>query len=691
MARGSFVKGQLVEIDGQVYRCVGMLGVTAWQLQHVETGAFERFECDQLYALVAEGRLTFRGFPGQDYKTIHERPLQERLDRCGEKAREQAMEKYAYVKNVLASGEPIGKNLEPRIRSVWETLRESRNTPPNWVTVARWIRRYVDGGQDICTLLPRDHLKGRRKQECHPMVAEIIDRVVEDFYLTRERPTLEQTLDAAKSLVLEENCKLPPSARLAYPTRGMICANIDARPAYDVSVARDGYERARVKFRSVQKHVTADYPMQRVEIDHTQLDIYVIDGTTGLPRGRPWLTAAIDTKTRCILGFHVEFSPPSYLSVARCLKRVVLPKTAVREEFPSVVGDWPCCGLPTVLVVDNGLEFHGFNLEHACYQLGIEVVYAKRKTGWHKGKIERWFRTMHGATSKGTPGTTFGNILDKQDYCAISNAVVDLETLWEGLTMWIVDVYHQQKHFALNKRPIKMWQESAKEFIPQFPVNTQDIDASLGHRKTRKLDHRGVVLQCLWFNSHAARDLRKRLGSTLDVEMIYDPENLSSVYIRELSTGETVKAYPLLEEYATGLSLWQHERCWDMATEDDISASEEERLIMAKEKLRTLFQKGLRHRKSSKRFKKSRGARPTPAARQATVRANPDGCPDPTVHPAQPTPVPPAAHRNDGPGGPNNAPFNDEADEESFEDYAAVQDPRWKSDSGSNDDRGLKP
>jgi len=46
----------------------------------------------------------------------------------------------------------------------------------------------------------------------------------------------------------------------------------------------------------------------------------VVDDQSGLPLGRPSVTACIDCYTRCILGIYIGFNPPSYQSVAACLK-----------------------------------------------------------------------------------------------------------------------------------------------------------------------------------------------------------------------------------------------------------------------------------------------------------------------------------------------------------------------------------
>jgi putative transposase len=53
-----------------------------------------------------------------------------------------------------------------------------------------------------------------------------------------------------------------------------------------------------------------------------------VDRENRQPIGRPWLTLAVDVKTRMIAGFHVSLWPPSALSVCLALTHAVLSKTS---------------------------------------------------------------------------------------------------------------------------------------------------------------------------------------------------------------------------------------------------------------------------------------------------------------------------------------------------------------------------
>ncbi len=154
--------------------------------------------------------------------------------------------------------------------------------------------------------------------------------------------------------VMKENGLRPDSDQLPMPSRRLITRLIADIPAFDKYSARYGHDAALKRFRSVKGHRVVSAPLDRAEIDHTHLDLFVVDDKTSLPLGRPYVTACIDGYTRCILGIYVGFNPPSYQSVAACLKDCFLPKVNLKDEYPEIVNEWAAHGVMRQLVVDGG-------------------------------------------------------------------------------------------------------------------------------------------------------------------------------------------------------------------------------------------------------------------------------------------------------------------------------------------------
>jgi putative transposase len=148
-------------------------------------------------------------------------------------------------------------------------------------------------------------------------VLEICEQSINNVYLRRERKHLQDALDHAIVKVHDENQLRPASAALPLPTRRLLTRLVKGIPAFDRYSARHGREAAVRHFRSVEGHRVTHEPLERAEIDHTNLDLFAIDDETLLPLGRPWFSACEDDYTRCILGMFVGFIPPSFLTVSQ--------------------------------------------------------------------------------------------------------------------------------------------------------------------------------------------------------------------------------------------------------------------------------------------------------------------------------------------------------------------------------------
>lgn len=282
----------------------------------------------------------------------------------------------------------------------------------------------------------------------------------------------------------------------------------------------------------------------------------------GFPRGRPWVTACIDDYSRCILGIIIGFEPPSYHTVAQCLKMAFLPKVFLKKDYPSILNNWIAYGVMRELVVDNGAEFHSESLENACYSMGIEIHYSARKTPWFKGKIERFLGTLNFETAHGRPGTTFSNIFDKEEYDPLKHAVIRYSVFKEVVHKWVADVYHQRPHSGLNSNsPASFWINSIDPSDIFLPDNTTQLDALFGKTEQRVLTHKGIELNGLFYNSSELGDLRRKLGDKLKVDIRVDDSNLGSIVVLSPDKKQIYKVPALRFEYANELSSFQHKMC----------------------------------------------------------------------------------------------------------------------------------
>jgi putative transposase len=195
----------------------------------------------------------------------------------------------------------------------------------------------------------------------------------------------------------------------------------------------EGRKAARDRFTPATGSVEAPWPLSLVQIDHTLVDVIVVDTVTRLPIQRPWLTLAIDVHSRCVAGFHLSLDPPSATSVALYVAQACLPKDAWLTAR-GIEGDWPVRGLLERLHLGNAKEFRSEALRRGCEQYGITIDYRPVRTPHYGGHIERLIGTMMGKVHL-LPGTTFSDVRCKGDNDPESTAAMTLDEVERWLAM----------------------------------------------------------------------------------------------------------------------------------------------------------------------------------------------------------------------------------------------------------------
>lgn len=546
-------KGAVVSYENRVATLKREVSVDTWQLEDNRTGYLETKTVEEMLLALESGELKFIMERDQLIKIPPSKAL---LIDASDKSFDRAKLKRQCIKAV--ENLPATKRMyQLAMQELWDV--HSLTQPiPHWITVRRWVLQFVKGARDIQALLEQHQRKGNRSNRYPDAVIEVVEKIIDNVYLTTSRPTQTRVLELATAEIQDMNQWAMQSAQLPLPSARLVKRLIEQIPAFDRDVARRGATVARRMYRGKLNHIETNQRLEVAEIDHTQLDIFVVDDE-GVPLGRPWLTVCIDKHTRCILGIYIGFEPPSYLSVARCLKHALKPKLSLQTEYPSIKNTWEAFGVMKTLVVDNGMEFHCGSFEKACYQFDIEIKYTPRKSPWYKGTVERFMRTINNGVSHGNPGTTFSNIFEKEDYNPEKHAVIRYSVFKEIVFKWIADYYHQKPHAGLERmKPADAWMNADSVSNTPVATNLEVIDMLLGRHEECSLTHKGVQVNQLLYNSRDMIDWRKQCGEKLTVEVLVDEGNLGQIHIKHPVDGHYVAVPALNQEYAQGLSLWQH-------------------------------------------------------------------------------------------------------------------------------------
>jgi putative transposase len=502
-----------------------------------------------------------------------------------------------YVMAVLNAGmNRLNKDsLQPIINSVSRTAGEGGSpdpVPPSWWTLLyRWIAPFKSCNEDFRVLIPGFRGRGNRTpkftgiQKKHRKftlrekqnaaeIEEIIIEVKDEKLIEGQRCAVSSICDVVLFRINETNEFRQVRDKLPHPHTSSIYSYLNRNlNEYEKDLLRHGKEYAEHKYRVAKPGPIPTRPLERVEMDHTPIDLLVIDTDVMLPIGRPKFTSALDVFTKMDLGFFASFNYPGYLSVMRCLMHAIMPKTYVRDRYSSVKHDWPCYGIPETIVVDNAPEFHGESLEEAAIQLGFNIQYGPKGEAWYRGTIERAFGTKNTELWHKQPGTTFSNILDKGDYDPAKTAIISFDDFMELAHIFMIDIYPRQHHRGLKVDrfprqklrdievvPALLWDKAIKEYPPGLPPHREELQVLLGEIKYRKIFSYGIELEGLLYNSERLGALRCKMDSGELVKVKRDPEKLLSIVVADNASGTYFSVPAVNQEYTKDLTLWQHKK-----------------------------------------------------------------------------------------------------------------------------------
>jgi putative transposase len=302
-------------------------------------------------------------------------------------------------------------------------------------------------------------------------------------------------------------------------------------------------------------HLVSTIPLEWLQIDHTQADVFVVDEQTRKPIGRPWLSVAICVATRCVVGIYLAMERPNAATVALLLTRVVLPKAQWLKSIGLEV-DWPMHGIPHCLHLDNAAEFKSKALRTGCGQYGIDLTYRPVGKPHFGGHVERMNRTLMDRL-RGVPGATGNSVKGRKERKPEKYAALSLPEFENWLVLEIAQRYHRCEHRGLmGATPASVW----KAYTETKPVRTLTGDASEELRflvrflpiVNRTIQPDGLTLFYIhyWHPIFAAwRESRK------NVVVRYHPEDLLRVFVS--ANGKDYVQAPYADLRRPRISLWE--------------------------------------------------------------------------------------------------------------------------------------
>lgn len=325
----------------------------------------------------------------------------------------------------------------------------SDTKPPSASSLAEWVKKWRDAGGNCAALTDKPKPSRAEFRGVSSEVLEIVRNAINTDYLTTQRKPKKAVF--AEVMRQVANLNASTSKPLDVPSEYIVNKLINKIDLYERDRKRYGPARANRRHKAAGRAFVASEPLETCMADGQIMDVILIDSPPdGSPPnllGRPYLTAVIDVRTRCILAAFISLQPFSGGTLLKAMQ-IAMVASPGRPK-----------GIMQKLIVDNGCDYTDSGFIRFMEDEFVTVEHCKPKDPNKKAIIERWFRTLNDQLIHQLPGTTFSSPADRGDYRSQQFATITLAELQEKVQDWIDNEYHQNRHDSLGRAPIDVWNE----------------------------------------------------------------------------------------------------------------------------------------------------------------------------------------------------------------------------------------
>ncbi|MCR9171379.1 MAG: Mu transposase C-terminal domain-containing protein [bacterium] len=472
-----------------------------------------------------------------------------------------ANRRYSIIKPIL--DREINSNIEVNKTVLIRELCEEHEVA--YTTIYRWLNQYNTTGL-VSSLAPAKRSGGRGKSRLTQNVDQIIDETIENFYCVPQRPTKKET-----ALEVIRRCK---NAGIEPPHINTIYNRIKHLPKKLALTKRVGYLEVSQKVDATPgSYEEAQNPLDVIQIDHTVLDIIIVNEDNREPIGRPHITLAIDVYSRMVAGLYISFDSPGALGTGICLSNSILPKDQICSKY-DLKTEWPIWGIMRNLHFDNAKEFKGTMIKRASEEYGFNINWRPKGKSRYGAHIERLLGTLSKRIHV-LPGTTFSDVKYRANYNSEAKATMSLEEFEKWIHIQIVDVYHNQFHTGIGATPLQYYNEGIfgsdrKEGIglPLMKLNPDKVRLDFLPHIERTIQRTGVVIDHVRYYSDIFRNyLFEKAWNENDrfvknlrsKKFIFkrDPRDISKIYFFDEKEARYAEI-PYADVRRPPMSIWEY-------------------------------------------------------------------------------------------------------------------------------------
>jgi hypothetical protein len=494
----SIAEGDKLDWDG-IYFEVKQVGKTKLMLQKYGTkGSLRELGRSEVNTLLAQHSIVL-------HKLSNKQETDDTIKQLIHKAPPQTLAKACYKLGC------VKKIQKPK-------NKESTRTIQRWQQKAKRSERLF--GNDFVLFL-EPTFQGDHRKRLNVEVYDAMKEVMDDFYLSKQAPTLAQAHRELKAICEERGITAPSRNTLdkyIHDNSG------DAQRLKERLSSKAAYAITTGSGLNFDPHYLGEYAMHRAHIDNKQIKIQCRCPRTGAVLGKAWLTLICLPKIRYYAGYALSFEAPS--------ARTTL--LAFRDVYRKMQA------LPSEVIADNGKEFKNLALHELLAAFGTNLTFCPPHAPRNKAILERFNRHLDDMLLKTMSGSTHA-ISRKTGITKENNPELrscwDLGSLDQAIRGFL-EVYNDQPQEVLEwKSPKQALEEDQSYhplgndtdqmllppeaceilFLPNTPKDSLKIQAG-----------RGVIFS---HHTYWCDEIAAHRGKAKDLNAKYDPYDLTHIYL----------------------------------------------------------------------------------------------------------------------------------------------------------------
>lgn len=485
--------GSTIIWDGRTFQIVNSGDGNVWMRN--DQGDITSFEHDKFCELVKT--CAIRGLERK--KGVHSDEVYKQLQQKNPSAYAAATKRYNIV-----SGYLTGASSRPTTR-----------------TERRWLKRYRDAvtlyDHGYLGLLDNKDKRGNRRPKLPAKSYELMNVSIDKQFLNATQ--------IIPIITYGYYCNLCEQSDVIAASFKTFTKRIKQLDAMDVEMSRKG-SRAAYQLDTFYWELTqttsrhGDRPFEIVHLDHTELDVELVDSVTGKNLGRPWLTLMVDAWSRKILAYVLSFELPSYRSCMMVIRECV----RIHNRLPQTI------------VVDRGADFNSAYFEKL---IAFNTITKKERPG-AKPRYGAVMERLFGITNTQFIHALVGNtkiMLTVRQVTKLVNpanlAVWTLSKLNERIRQYFMELYDTLDHSALGESPRSAFERGCAKhgmrsmkyvcYDDAFILSTMP---STPKEYAKVIRSRGVKINHFYYWHEVLRT-----AVDLDVPVRYDPYDVGTAYV----------------------------------------------------------------------------------------------------------------------------------------------------------------